>query len=177
MSKIKLVAILLLIATIAWCGTLVYATTQVPTRLHLGPGDKFLVATEVRPTENQNEWQQIETNITIEAEYIGELEEPLDIYVKTAIENTNYFVIIPENAIFPVERRSVYKFKDSYYYFYGGISTFYADAIDPEMLKTVSETLFNLGIAGIPLFGLWAGTGIYHIKQKKTSPTTDEEEK
>jgi len=173
-SRLKLVVILLLIATIAWCGVLVYATTtQVSARLYLSPGDKFITAIEVLPTENQSVWRHIEKNLTLEAEYQGELEEPLNIYVKTAIEHPHYFVVLPKNESFPIEW-GVYRFKESYYFLYGGVSEFYVDAIDPELLKRISETRFNLGIAGIPLFGLWAGICVYYIKQRKTSPTKDE---
>ena len=178
MSKIKLVIIVLLIATIAWLASLGYAATQVRTQRYLSPGDRFIYAWEVCPTDDPTVWQLVKHNGTINAEFQEELTEPLNAYVAKAIEIAGRPIVVVVNSEqdwenLTIKDFGVYGFEESYYLFKRGVATMHADFI--VELETVD--LSKIGIAGIPLGACWVISGVYHFKQKKTSPTTHEEEK
>ncbi|MEM1540943.1 MAG: hypothetical protein QXJ07_06170 [Candidatus Bathyarchaeia archaeon] len=167
MSKMKLISILLLIATMAWCGSLVYAIAQISTQRYLKPGDRFIQAFQVEPTEDPKIWRFIKQDKTIEAEYQGELTEPLNSYVAKAIEIADKpkVVVVREedwNTLPIKEGSGVYKFKDSYYLIGRGTATMYTDMVIE--LETVD--LSKIGVAGIPLGIGWVSIGTYRFRKR-----------
>jgi hypothetical protein len=173
MSKLKLVLIVLSMLTIAWLGTLASAATQVRTQRFLSPGNHYIKADRVQPTEDPKIWRIVKINDTIEAEYQYELVEPLNPYVEKAIEIADRPIVVVVDSVKDWEeiplnktRAGVYKFKDTYYLIGCRIATMYVEFVDE--LETVD--ISKIEIAGIPLGVCWVITGAYHFKRKKALP-------
>jgi hypothetical protein len=166
-SKLKIAVIVLVLVSVAYASSFVYAEANRPRVTGgLGPGDIFVVAYEVLPTENQSVWiDSLRSNLTWHGEYKGELVNP-NIYVKTAIEEWWDFVIVPPEDDFDFEK-GVYLYNDHYYLIFKGVSELYVDVLTSreELLSLQRRQQFLL--AGIPLAVGWIGLGAYRFKDSK----------
>jgi hypothetical protein len=112
MSKIKSLLIGLVLTTMLDLVAFVYAYSQPPERAGgFGPGDHYLFAVNVQPTSNATEWSK--DNFTFVGAYEGELTEPLDEYVKFAVESQCY-VRLPDGYIVDI-KNGVYWFRNAFY--------------------------------------------------------------
>jgi len=192
-----LAGIALLSATIVWIVAVSYAYAQIqvsprkPTSsraaLGLGPYDCYISAFEVQPTANESEWRwivyirgELAYNETYVVEYCGELEEPLNPYVKCAIENQHYFIRFAKeeweewNAI-PITD-DVYKYNGSYYLFTKAQNEdLFIDTLGtPEDMWAIRHSQSigpAVGASGFSLFGCWIALGGYELKRRLKRPT------
>jgi hypothetical protein len=166
-SKSKIAVIVLMLASVAYVSSSVYAEVSSPTLAGgLGPGDIFVEAYEVLPTENQSIWKDsLRPNITSYEEYKGELVNP-NIYVKTATEKWWDFVIVPPEEDFEFET-GVYLYNGHYYLIRKSASELYVDVFisREEWLDLQRRQQFIL--AGTPLTAAWIGLGVYKLKNGK----------
>ena len=166
MRKLKLIALLLLLATIAYGVSFAYAEARpMPHgQCAAGPGDIVVDAHQVLPTENETVWVGVYTGCIIDDEpYKGELENP-NIYVEAAIEQWWNFIIVPPEDDFEFER-GIYHYKGHYYLIMKWKANYYVDIISKEeWLRIHERTQFIY--SGIPFAACWIGLGIYQVKTR-----------
>lgn len=168
-GKLRIAVIVLMLVSVAYGSSFVYAEVSKPTVSgYLGPGDIFIEAYEVLPTENQSIWiDSLRQDLAWHGEYKGELINP-NIYVKTAIEEWWNFVIVPPEEDFEFEN-GVYLYNGHYYLIRKSVSELYVDTTSKEewlALQRLKERQQFI-VAGIPLAVGWIGLGAYRFKDSK----------